>query len=860
MKPLVLFLIGLLLSSGGLLPASEPDPPLLLFNEVMAHPLPGEEEWIELYNAGPEVDLEGFTLTDQDSHTYTFPALSLPPGAYLVLLVQGLHPDEEGVLAMGFSRSILNDDGDDLLLSGNGHLLDFFSYGAGSGVDAPPPSSDWEGSAIPAPQGQSMALDPDGLVEDDPQDWRASFPTPGRSNTGDSTPSGVLLSEVYYHAYRDDEYVGLRNRGSLPVNLSGWSLTDGEGTWRLPELPPLPPGELLRISHNATALLWEAGLPSAACVRGCLRLVARQGSLLLANHGDAVVLLDRYGRPVDAFYYGDATPGPGWGGAAASPLPRGYVAKRRADLGGPLDTDSAEDWSWNRTFRLGQSARSIPSFVDVPAAPLLSPDNALPRLLALLDGAKGSIFLGGFSLSHPDIGAALHRALRRGVSLHLGLEGNPPGGLGERERDLRDGLGRAGAHLLEMGPSPDTGFRRYAFHHAKYLVVDHRWLILGSENFSENGYSGNGTGNRGWGVLLEHPGLASWFEELFRADFNPGRSDISVRSVPTHGAPEELSPDPKDAERTLPYRADLEVLVSPDNAVTPAGLLRVLDGATSTLDVAIFYVRWDWRGGENPLVQGLLRAANRGVRVRLLLDGSGHNVWDAADNDESVRALNALARAANWPLEARLFPPGSGFVKLHNKGLLADGTTTLLSSINWNYHGAYENREAGVLLHSRTLTQFYAEAFEADWERAVQPPSLAIRGPLTLRVGETGEFQVGAEGFSGRAYAWDLGADGQVDGTGERFLFHPAAAGTVLLQVAVTDVLGVRHEIEARVVVLPAELPQPTGVLVALLAIAAGTGALLWLRSLRTTREPTNNDGPHVEDREVGEPDLRRRD
>ena len=55
--------------------------------------------------------------------------------------------------------------------------------------------------------------------------------------------------------------------------------------------------------------------------------------------------------------------------------------------------------------------------------------------------------------------------------------------------------------------------------------------------------------------------------------------------------------------------------------------------------------------------------------------------------------------------------------KLHNKGIIVDGESVLVSSINMGSSAMNRNREMGIIIHSATITQFYLDAWHADWNR-----------------------------------------------------------------------------------------------------------------------------------------------
>ena len=76
----------------------------------------------------------------------------------------------------------------------------------------------------------------------------------------------------------------------------------------------------------------------------------------------------------------------------------------------------------------------------------------------------------------------------------------------------------------------------YRYDHAKYLVIDRRARPARERELQVQRVCSNGTDrNRGWGVLLEDPGLAGYFSPVFTTDL----------AAPVHGALYRDSRDPR---------------------------------------------------------------------------------------------------------------------------------------------------------------------------------------------------------------------------------------------------------------------------------------------------------------------------
>ncbi|WP_338901203.1 MBL fold metallo-hydrolase [Salinibaculum marinum] len=117
---------------------------------------------------------------------------------------------------------------------------------------------------------------------------------------GGPTPPDEPLALVTVHADAagddrtnlDDEYLVFENRGTAPLDLSGWTVSDAAGSvYTVPDGVTLDPGERVRLStgdgtDTATALYWDAGRP------------------VWNNDGDTVTVTEDTGTPVLTEVYG----------------------------------------------------------------------------------------------------------------------------------------------------------------------------------------------------------------------------------------------------------------------------------------------------------------------------------------------------------------------------------------------------------------------------------------------------------------------------------------------------------------------------------------------------------------------------
>ena len=249
-------------------------------------------------------------------------------------------------------------------------------------------------------------------------------------------------------------------------------------------------------------------------------------------------------------------------------------------------------------------------------------------------------------------------------------------------------------------------FRKIFLHHPKYAVVDDRALVT-TENWKPAGLGGRSS--RGWGVVVRGNETANALAGLFRADagwrdstdwsaFRAGRTfeieGPANGSYPTRFEPENFSVD------------GVRVLAAPDNAED--ALVGLLDNATESIRI----VQASVGSRRQPFVRAALRAAERGVDVRVLLSGA----WYAEEDNRALAAwLNRRANRTDASLHAKVAEPEGRFEKIHAKGVVVDGDRAVVSSVNWNNNSARQNREVGLVLDGEAVAGYYADVFDADW-------------------------------------------------------------------------------------------------------------------------------------------------
>jgi hypothetical protein len=261
----------------------------LVINELMANNAGSvrdqdgdADDWIEIYNTGDSpVNIGRMYLTDNQTADagWRVPdnnpvATTIPPKGFLLIWAD----DEanEGTLHASFK---LGSDGENVrFLAADGKtLIDEVTFGS---------------------QAEDRSY---GRLPDGSEDWQTiATPTPGKSNT--SAPISVVITEIMYHPYHAEtapedirqEYIELYNRGTEPVSLSGWRISNGVD-FAFPDVM-LGGGEYLVVAADVD--IFKAIYPSVNNVVG--------GWLgHLRNNGETIEILDDTGVMIDRVPYAD---------------------------------------------------------------------------------------------------------------------------------------------------------------------------------------------------------------------------------------------------------------------------------------------------------------------------------------------------------------------------------------------------------------------------------------------------------------------------------------------------------------------------------------------------------------------------
>ena len=450
----------------------------------------------------------------------------------------------------------------------------------------------------------------------------------------------------------------------------------------------------------------------------------------LVDSGSALQLKSPDGTVVDAVVYGGGDAEiEGWNGSAIS-VPGdgtpGLILMRGSGCGENPDSNTGEDWE-HRWIRIGASTFCDGGKITIEESSTISssigPDTSFNDLIRWIGGAETSIHLHVYQFMSPDLTTALLESINRGVSVTILLEEGILDGSSTKnnQKGHAQTLHDAGATVLWM-EDPSLISSPYSYIHSKVAVRDTESVWISSGNWKDTSLPPDGIGNREWSVIVNSNSFAELVLSRLSWDENENHLHISPHSSnhaptfdwemedPTGGSFQEPS--------TQSYSGsfEMQLMTCPDDCVD--GIIEMIESADSTIELSLQYLDldWYWGFGDNPIIEAIYQAAQRGVQVRLLLNGF------YADIDDEIRdAVNLFN--TNWnateglDVTARLMAWSDTITKLHNKGAIIDGESVLIGSMNWGSSAALRNREMGVLIHGQELASDYLQSFDEDWSR-----------------------------------------------------------------------------------------------------------------------------------------------
>jgi phosphatidylserine/phosphatidylglycerophosphate/cardiolipin synthase-like enzyme len=550
-----------------------------------------------------------------------------------------------------------------------------------------------------------------------------------------NTSKKILINEIYYHSRPGlfNEFISISNPTSEDLNISGWYLTNEPFQIKteqrkiiFPKNTLIKANSKLVLSEKASTYKWEIGkYPDFEYNYDSNESVNQMNSskkFIMSNKGAFIALKNNYNHTVDFVTYGNFNySNRFWKGLSIPFSGEGVKLVRNNDkFGNPIDTNTSFDWINSRRYGIGQSNYTYVNFsINGEIVTFASPDCSYKTIETELKKANESIYLNIYEFTSPFLCDELIKALLRKVSVNIFLEGSPIGGISDEEKFILKRIANYGGDIRFIVSEPEKDvYSRYIFNHGKYLVIDNKTVIIESCNWAKTGVPKNPTyGNREWGVILRNKEIADYFLNVFKNDWDEDRCDIYTLDEMNLSISQDYFIDesiywgkyePEFKSQTIKGNFTVFPVLSPDTS--NIAISKLIESSIDSIYIEQLYIYRDWDNQINPFVKRLVNKAKNGVDVKIILNYNPtyENTNEKInctkiyfeDNDIEVKLIYT-----NW----------SYFTNVHNKGLIVDNKSVLISSINWNENSVMRNREIGIIINDCEVANYYKNIFFYDW-------------------------------------------------------------------------------------------------------------------------------------------------
>ena len=358
-----------------------------------------------------------------------------------------------------------------------------------------------------------------------------------------------------------------------------------------------------------------------------------------------------------------------------------------------------------------------------------SPDSGWPLLSAFLAGTQKSLTVGLYDFTSAHILDRFERAVA-GKQVVFVLDHpakNPTADQTDDQTvaDLKEALGSAfeQAWALERADPHASAWIFPSAYHIKVAVRDSNTVWLSSGNWNNSNQpdidpvhnpadaAEARTRDRDWHVVIHDAGLARTFEAYLKHDYAVAEQHQAPASaaLETELLAQPLAETPPfdhfTAAETITDQVTITPVLTPDPGVYVDAVRALIESASTSLHLQFQYIEppskpTDASAPFSALIDSVIARQKAGVEVRVIM-----SEFESAGYLEQLQQLG-LDVVHNVKLQNNV----------HNKGIVVDGSRTLVSSQNWSTAGTLENRDAGIIIDSARVAAYYDSIFQHDWE------------------------------------------------------------------------------------------------------------------------------------------------
>ncbi len=134
-------------------------------------------------------------------------------------------------------------------------------------------------------------------------------------------------------------------------------------------------------------------------------------------------------------------------------------------------------------------------------------------------------------------------------------------------------------------------------------------------------------------------------------------------------------------------------------------MIKLFDSAENSIQAMIYQVRYYEKypdGVNRQMYESLIRAAERNVKVQIIVDQSSWNVSSTLKNEQFAEYMKANG------IEVYFDPADK---TTHTKVVIVDSLYTVIGSTNWSFYAFEKNNESAVIVKSEKLALDYVDYF-----------------------------------------------------------------------------------------------------------------------------------------------------
>jgi cardiolipin synthase len=178
-----------------------------------------------------------------------------------------------------------------------------------------------------------------------------------------------------------------------------------------------------------------------------------------------------------------------------------------------------------------------------------------------------------------------------------------------------------------------------------------------------------------------------------------GATPTPVPTPSNTAAPPTATPTPLAIGPAVASQGQHSLFIEPDDGRT--ALVSAIHGARSSVSMKMYQL------GDRAILDELKQAANRGVRVRVMLEHDPYG--NGPGNQTAYDMLLAMGGQVRWSNPALLLT--------HEKSVVIDEQTAFIMTLDMINASFVYNREYGIITKQPAEVQEVLRCFNADWDR-----------------------------------------------------------------------------------------------------------------------------------------------